>query len=56
MIHKVYGEDAANVLKELEDARTAYHRGDKPAAFRTVEKLVKQAAEILTRREAAAPQ
>jgi hypothetical protein len=55
LVVNVYGADAAGVLKELEEARQAYRRGDHDSAYEVVEKLLRQAAKVLTDREKAKP-
>jgi len=55
LVVNVYGTDAAQVLKELEEAREAYRRGDRASAYEVVEKLLEQAAKTLTDREKPKP-
>ncbi|MHC4401082.1 MAG: cellulase family glycosylhydrolase [Planctomycetota bacterium] len=55
VIHKVYGADAAKALDELETARAAHRGGHKANAFQVVQKLLEQAAAVLTEREKAKP-
>jgi hypothetical protein len=55
LVVNVYGADASQVLKELEGAREVYGRGDRASAYEAVEKLLGQAAEILTDREKPKP-
>jgi hypothetical protein len=56
LVHNLYGDEAANVLGELDAARAAYANGDRAEAFRSVKNLLEQAAEVLTAREKPAPQ
>jgi hypothetical protein len=53
VVVNVYGADAAAVLKQWEEAREAYGRGDRAAAYEVVEDLLGKAAKILTDREKA---
>jgi hypothetical protein len=53
IVHGVYNPDAADVLGKLENARAAYQEGDREAAYRGVEQLLRRAADILTNREKA---
>jgi hypothetical protein len=54
ILHGVYNPDAADTLKKLEDARTAYDEGDREAAFHAVKELLILAAEILNNLDEAA--
>ncbi len=51
LAHGVYGDEAASVLADLDAARAAYASGDRAEAFRSVKKLLEEAASVLTERE-----
>ncbi len=51
VVHGVYNPDAADVLKELEEARSAYAEGRHDVAYCAVAELLSRAAEILTERD-----
>ncbi len=53
IVHGVYKPDAADVLKKLEDARTAHAEGQRDVAHRAVTDLLRRAAGILTERDKA---
>ncbi|MFV2065996.1 MAG: cellulase family glycosylhydrolase [Pirellulales bacterium] len=50
IVHGVYKPDAADVLKKLQDARTAYTEGRRGIAYGAVAELLSRAAELLTER------
>jgi hypothetical protein len=54
IVHGVYNPDAAEVLKSLEDARSAYDEGRRDVAYRAVRILLRRAAEVLINRDKAA--
>ena len=51
-----YGEQRMNVWNELQAARTAYKSGDKTQAFKTVERQLHKAVDLLTAAEQKNPQ
>ncbi|MBL7041288.1 MAG: hypothetical protein ISR77_21810, partial [Pirellulaceae bacterium] len=53
IVHGVYKPAAADVLKKLEDARTAHAEGQRDVAYRAVAELLRRAAGILTERDKA---